>query len=215
MDFLLQPILSYLLLYKYSALFLVTLLGAIALPLPSAPSLMAAAAFASQGYLSLAWVFITASLANIIGDNLCYWLARKYGKPILYKLGFRKILESPTYDWIQTEIKTYKAPVVFFSRFNVPTTIAVNIIAGLSTMPYRAFLIYDVLGEILQVTMYVIIGYSFGANWQSIYNIFGQFSLIIILGLLLFMTILSNRIKRRLMHRRENHISEQNKKPRN
>jgi membrane-associated protein len=206
MGFLLQPALAYLLLYKYVALFVITYFGALALPMPSAPSLMAAAAFAAQGYFSLTGVLVVAAAGNIAGDVSGYWLARRYGKPVLNKLGFRKVLESDSYDWIQWEVQRYRFPVVFFSRVNVLSTISVNIIAGLSRMPFAKFLLYDMSGEIVQVLGYGAIGYFFGANWQGIYAVFGNFTLALIAGILLFMTLLSNRVKQRLMRRRDGHI---------
>ncbi len=207
MDFLLQPILAYLLLYKYWALFLVTFLSAIALPLPSAPSLMAAAAFAGQGYFNIAAVVLVATAGNIAGDLICYLLARKYGRPVLVRLGFKRFLESPTYDWIQDEFREYRFWAVFLSRINVLTTITVNIVAGLTRMPLKTFFYYALLGETVQVLFYTAIGYAFGSNWQAIYGIFGRFTVVLILAILLLMTMASNKIQKRLARRRRAHIA--------
>lgn len=58
-----QNLLSFLLLYKYARLFLITFLAAFALPLPSTSSLMTTAGFASQGYLNIGWMFFLPSSA--------------------------------------------------------------------------------------------------------------------------------------------------------
>ena len=199
MDFYLQSALSSLVLYKYAALYVITFLAALALPLPSAPSLMAAAAFASQGYMNVAAVIFVASLGNISGDSAGYWLARKYGHPAFNKIGLRRILVSDTYKAVAEKIERYRAPVVFFSRVNVLTTISVNIIAGLSRMPFGWFLSYVSLGEVVQVLLYVAIGYEFGANWEGIYNILGKFTLALVLLIFLTLAVLSRKVTKRLL----------------
>jgi membrane protein DedA with SNARE-associated domain len=205
-SFLLQTILSYLLLYKYAALFAVTFLAALVLPLPSSPTLMAAAAFAGQGYFNIGWVFVTALLGNIAGDNAGYWLARRYGKAVLSRIGFRKILESPTFGWIESEIGQYRGAVIITSRANVISTISVNIIAGLSAMPYRYFLRYVIIGETLEVLVYTGIGFFFGTSWETIYGLFGKFTLVVVLLAALGVTLLSRRLQKRFIGRREEYL---------
>ncbi len=185
MDFLLHTLLSYLLLYKYTALFLVTLLAAIALPIPSAATLMAASAFASQGYLNISWVLFTASLGNILGDSIGYWLARKFGKPIFYLAGLRKVIDSPQLQVVERFVKKRPGLVIFISRFEVLATLSVNCISGLGKLSYKKFLAYEITGEITQVCMYAAIGYIFGSNWESVNSVIGQFSLLISLSLLI------------------------------
>jgi membrane-associated protein len=168
---------------------------------------MAASAFAGQGYFHISLVVLTAFLGNILGDIFGYWLARRYGKTVLYKIGFRKILESDTYDWIETEVDHYKALVVFFSRVNVVSTISVNIVAGLLPMSFKKFFAYAVLGELVQVLFYAIIGYTFGSNWQALYEVFGQFTLALFLVILVALTVISNSLQKRLVKRRNAHIA--------
>ena len=179
MSFIQQVILSYLLLYKYTLLFSVTFLAAFALPVPSASTLMAAAAFSSQGYFNIVFVFIIASLGNILGDNFGYWLARLYGKPVLYYIGLGKTVDSEVFRAVERRINHRPGLIIFFSRFEVIATLSVNIISGLGKMPYFRFLPYEIIGEVAQVFMYGGIGYFFGNNWQSINDSIGQFWLII------------------------------------
>lgn len=189
MNFLLQNILSYLLLYKYAALFLVTFLAALALPIPSAATVMASAAFAGQGYLSLPWVVVIASLGNIFGDNIGYWVARVYGKPVLYKIGFRKVLESPKLRGIEERVRQKPGLFVFFSRFEVIMTLSVNALSGLGKMKYSRYLFYEVSGEVFQVCIYAAFGYFFGSDWQVISNIFGQLWIVFVLVAAFFLVV--------------------------
>ncbi len=76
MDYLLAALLSYLLLYKYVAVSVVSFLAGLILPLPSNALLLAAGAFASQGYISATAVFFFALVSNVLGDSLGYALTR-------------------------------------------------------------------------------------------------------------------------------------------
>jgi membrane protein DedA with SNARE-associated domain len=194
MDFLFQTFLPYLLLYKYAALFTVTFLGALALPIPSAASLMAASAFASQGYFSLPEVILVAVLGNIAGDNLGYWIARLYGKQVLERIGFKRVLNSSIFRIVEGRVTERPALFIFFSRFEVIATLSVNLIAGLTKLSYARYLACEVIGEIAQVLAYASIGYFFGDNWQEATTLIGKLSLLAFAVAALFVGLLWKKI---------------------
>ena len=174
MNFLVHIILPYLLLYKYWAIFIITLIASLAFPVPPGTLLMASSAFASQGYLSFFWVVFFGSLGNIVGDNIGYWLARRYGRQVLRKIGFGKMLDSEKYQNIESRLKKRPGFLIFITRFEVFSNLAVNLMCGLGEVPYRKYIIYELIGEILQVTLYCTIGYFVGDNWEAISGIIGK-----------------------------------------
>ncbi len=176
-----ELLLPYLLLYKYWAIFSITFFAALILPIPPGILLMASSAFASQGYFSLEWVILAGILGNIAGDNVGYFLAWKYGKPVLRKIGFGKILENEKYKNIEKRIRKSPGALIFFSRFEVFSNLAVNLMSGLGRVPYRKYLLYEAIGEIFQVALYCSIGYLVGDNWEEISTLIGRFLLLIIL----------------------------------
>lgn len=181
MHFLVQIVLPYLLLYKYFAIFAITFFAALAFPVPPGTLLMASSAFASQGYLSFFWVVFWGSLGNIAGDNLGYFLARKYGKRVLTRIGFKKVLESQKYKNIEKRIKKRPGFLIFISRFEVFSNLAVNLMCGLGEVEYKKYLPFEIVGEVLQVLIYCSIGYFVGDNWQTISTLVSRFLLLIIL----------------------------------
>ncbi|MBP7804833.1 MAG: DedA family protein [Candidatus Pacebacteria bacterium] len=195
MNFAIEAILPYVLLYKYWAIFGVTLLAAFAFPVPPGTMLMAAAAFASQGYFSFPLVLFSGILGNIVGDNLGYWVARAYGKKVMYKLGLRKKLESERYKKIEEKMRRRPGFIIFITRFEIFANLAVNIISGVAQVEYKKYLRFVVLGEICQVTLYAGIGYMVGDNWTAISALVSR-SLIFILALIaLFIILFWKRIK--------------------
>ena len=118
MDILIQAILPFVLIYKYWALFTLTFLASLAIPIPAGTILIASAAFASQGYFNITTIFIVVIIANIAGDNVSYWLARLYGKKVFSYIKFtKKILESKNFELIEKIISHRPGFIVFISRF--------------------------------------------------------------------------------------------------
>ena len=181
MNFVTQIILPYLLLYKYWAIFGITLVAALAFPIPPGTLLMAASAFAAQGYFSFAGIIAAGSLGNIAGDNIGYWIARVYGKRLLNKIGFKKTIDSQKSKNIEARILKKPNLLIFFSRFEVFSNLAVNLICGLSGLSYKKYLLYESIGEIAQVTIYCSIGYIVGDNWQVVSGLITNFLIFIIL----------------------------------
>ena len=192
-------LLPYILNYNYLAIFLITTISNSFFPIPSGTLLIASAAFSSQGYLSFFWVVIIGILGNIIGDNILYWLTRKYGLKILYKLGFKKRIESDTYKKLENKIKKNSGLLIFITRFNVLSSLIVNIISGLSNIPYKKYLFYDISGESIQVLFYCCIGYLVGNSWEVISNYINKILWIVLFIIVIILLFFWKKIWRKLI----------------
>lgn len=191
-------ILPLVLAYKYWALFGITFIAALILPVPPGTLIMASSAFAYQGYFSFPLVLLSAILGNILGDNLGYWLARIYGVPVLSRIGFKKVLAAQRFKEVERLVQRRPGFILFVSRFEVFTNLAVNIIAGLSRVPYRKYALFVAIGEICQVTLYGSIGYFFGSNWERIGAAIGHTFLIIVVLLIALVMLFWKRIIKNL-----------------
>lgn len=194
-----QALLSDLLIYRYAALFVVSFLSCLGFPLPAAPSIIAAAAFASQGYLNVRFVLLSAIAGNILGDISMYWLVRVFGSQVLHWIGLGKYLNMPVFRNIEKTVDTYKAPVLIASRFQVQATAVVNIISGLAQLNFRRFAFYIVIGEVAQVMLYVLLGYLFADSWQALYAIVGKFGWLVALTMAIAITTASNKVIKRML----------------
>ncbi|MDB5188546.1 MAG: DedA family protein [Candidatus Nomurabacteria bacterium] len=179
-------ILPYILLYKYWALFIITFIASLAIPIPAGTLLVASAAFAAQGYFNIVILIVVVIIANMAGDNLAYWLARYYGRKVLYRVGFiRKILTSKDFTVIEKRIAKRPGLIIFLTRFEVIATLTTNLICGLGKVPYKKFLLYEALGALVDTVFYAMLGYLFGDTWQAIDKLIGNFTLVIFLAVAL------------------------------
>ena len=86
----LASLLSFLLLYKYLALFLCVFSVAVIIPLPINALLLATGAFANFGYFNLAASIAVALSANVLGDMIDFILARRFGPRVFEKFKIQK-----------------------------------------------------------------------------------------------------------------------------
>lgn len=174
-------VLSFLLIYKYVALFLVAYLAALIIPLPSNTSLLAAAAFASQGFLNIYVVIFVALSANILGDMTGFYIAHRYGKAFLVKIGLQKVIASSEYTKVETFIEGHPRITIFVTRFFGGVGPIVNILTGLSKrISFGTFATFGIAGEIVYVMSLALTGYFLGDKWESVMTSFESVSLALV-----------------------------------
>ncbi|MEI6660240.1 MAG: DedA family protein [bacterium] len=193
-----QNILGLILVYKYTALFLVAFLSSLGVPLPAGPSTMASAAFASQGYINIFLVIAMGTLGNILGDIAMYTLSKKYGKKILHFFNLGKFATSKQLDEVEKIENRYSALTIITSRFQDQATALVNILAGLGNMNFKRFLTYIIIGDIIQIMFYASIGYFFAQSWQSLYKTMGVFGWLVLLATVIIAVFAATKIKKRI-----------------
>ncbi len=192
MESFLAPLLSYLLLYKYIALFAVVYLSAVILPLPSNAMLLAVGAFSSQGYFSF-WVSLTvAVVANTLGDLTDYGIARKWGGAVVRVLRLNKLL---FFRELEQELRSDAAVTVFTTRFAGALSAPANFLAGIALVPFGTFLWCDFLGNVIEPFAALFLGYLAGDHWN---NFSGPLSIIAAIVAVLVMLFVLFRIHRKI-----------------
>lgn len=161
--------LSFLLLYKYFAIFVVIFLAAVIVPVPVNSLLLAAGAFSSQGYFSFATSLLVAVGANILGDSFDFFLAKKYGRRALQMLH----VKTPSYlERLENFVGKHTGPAIFLTRFVGTIEPLTSLLCGFIGVKFKKFIIYDILGNIVSIGGVLYIGYYLGGNWQAFNGLF-------------------------------------------
>ncbi|MDD5198084.1 MAG: DedA family protein [Candidatus Gracilibacteria bacterium] len=185
--------LSSLLIYKYAVLFLVIATASFGFPIPATALLIAAGAFAAQGYFDLYTIFICGFFASTLGDVIGYCISFRYGRDILVRIGLKNLLISPKFQALEILFARHSTFTIFSSRF-LTTSLGptVNILAGLTKITYKKFLFYDIAGEFIYVILFAGLGYIFSDQWETISRISGDTTsiLVLIIILLVLFTVL-------------------------
>lgn len=176
-DFLLTQVIN----YGAPLLGIIVFIGGLGVPLPCTLLVIAAGAFARQGYLPWHTAAFISIISVILGDSLSYSLG-------YYASGYVLKRFSRTSQWQEAERSFQKwGPLsIFFSRFLI-TAIAlpVNLISGTTRYPFRKFLFFDVLGEVIWIFGYGGLGYLFGSQWEVVNEFVGNFGGLV-LGVIVF-----------------------------
>jgi membrane protein DedA with SNARE-associated domain len=131
-------------------------------PVPGETALITAAVVASQGHLTIELVIAIAAAAAIVGDNVGYLLGSRLGRRGLEMPG-------PFHERRLTALRVgddlfsrHGAKAVFLGRWVALLRIWAAWLAGISTMRWQSFLVWNALGGIAWAICFGLLGYFGG-----------------------------------------------------
>lgn len=191
--------------YGYPVLWLSVFIAAVGVPLPIGLLLLAVGAFAGYGDFNIALLIGITIAASSCGDNVGYFIGRRWGSRTLnwlvqprrlHPVSSRAITKAHLY------FKRRGGWAVFFSRFLFSALGSMmNLTAGAERYPYRRFLLYDVTGEALGAVIPLSLGYALGACWEEGGDLLGAFA--VFAFTLILVILLARRLVRKLLHSKE------------
>lgn len=140
----------------------------VGLIMPGDITLLVAGLLASQGTLNLWWLILVASIGAICGDSCGYFIGRFGGLKFIRRFGRYFFFKEAHLQKTQRYFDNHGGKTILFGRFVAVIKSVGPVAAGIGRMPYGTFLIYNVIGSILSVALYLTLGYFFGASWQLI-----------------------------------------------
>jgi membrane protein DedA with SNARE-associated domain len=164
----------------YSAVFVLSFISAMGLPVGAELSLIGGGAFASgmvagEGKpLNLAVVIILAIVAEVLGSVAGYAIGRYGGRPLVDKVGKYVLLTHKDLDRAEAWFARRGEPVVLFGRFIPLLRSFVSFAAGLGEMAVAKFLLYTVIGCAVWCTALCVLGYNLGATYNSVVKSFSD-----------------------------------------
>lgn len=151
----------------YAILFLVIFVetGLIVMPLLPGDSLLFAVGLlaATTGKLEISIVIPLLIFAALLGDNVNYYIGRRFGTLIKSK---EKILFLKKEYITQTEefYEKHGGKAVILARFMPIIRTIAPFVAGAGSMKYTKYITNCVIGAVLWVTSITLLGYFLGAN---------------------------------------------------
>jgi membrane protein DedA with SNARE-associated domain len=146
------------------AIFLILLLeeSGIPLPLPGDLMVVLAGVRVQQGQMSLGVAVLLLESATLIGSSILYWLARRGGRPVLYRYGQWLHLAPDRLAAAERFLRRYGWLAIVVGRLVPGLRILISLVAGVFAVPYPVFLPALALGASVYLLVLFGLGYVAG-----------------------------------------------------
>lgn len=125
--------------------------------LPGDSLLFVAGTLAANGILNLFFLFLVFVIAAILGDTVNYWIGNYFGERVFLRFVNKNYIESTKEFY-----KKHGGKTIVIARFIPIIRTFAPFIAGVGKMNYLRFLIFNIIGAIVWVGIFVFGGYYFG-----------------------------------------------------
>jgi membrane protein DedA with SNARE-associated domain len=154
--------------YGYVLVFVVVLLNNVGVPFPAEAVLLGAGFILGAAADALWQPMAAGTVAAFLGGICCFWLGRRLDPGRLDKIPWLH-LTPERLAWPQRYLKRHGAKTIFVARFiAILPPMAANVLAGMTQMSWRVFLLYNLAGSALATVSYILLGYCLGKNWALV-----------------------------------------------
>ncbi|MBV9076766.1 MAG: DedA family protein [Methylobacteriaceae bacterium] len=144
------PIAELIAAYGYLAVFAIITLESAGVPCPGETALISACVYAgSTGNLNVGLIVAAAAAGAILGDNVGYWVGRRWGMPLLLRYGHLIALDHGRLKLGQYLFRSHGGKIVFFGRFTAMLRAYAAVLAGVNRLDARRFMLFNALGGLV------------------------------------------------------------------
>jgi membrane-associated protein len=152
--------------WAYLVLFLFAALDVLIPIVPSETAVITAGVVASTGGLSLPIVIVAAACGASLGDNIAYWIGRRYGArlqegPLKGEKWQKRIA------WGEQQLNERGAELIAVGRFIPGGRTAVTLSAGTLHYPWPRFFVVDAAAAVGWASFAALLGYIGGASFED------------------------------------------------
>ncbi|HEY7731703.1 MAG TPA: DedA family protein [Gaiellaceae bacterium] len=153
--------------WSYPVIFLVAMLDAFFPIVPSETLAITGGVLAGSGDLELWLVILAASTGAIVGDNISYFLGAWVGEHTVKRL-FRSEKAHRGFDWAERQLEERGGYLIVIARFIPGGRTAVTFASGYThAMPWRRFIVYDVIAGVIWGSYTTLLGYFGGKQFED------------------------------------------------
>lgn len=140
---------------------------------PCGPVIIAAVTLAGDGVLDLRWIVVAAVGGALAGDSVGFWVGRGGGDAAVRARGRIGVLARRAEPRARKLIRLHPFYGVTGARLLSFVRTLMPAVAGISDIPYRQFILWDMLGVALWAAAYIGIGLAADGSWSLVSGILG------------------------------------------
>ena len=137
-------------------------------PAPGQTIMVAAAIYAGAGRMNIFGVAAVCFVAAVLGDNVGYWIGARGGRKVVHRFGKYVFLTPERFERAEKFFARRGNRIVVVARFIDGLRQLNGVIAGITAMPWRTFLLYNAIGAALWVGFWTTVAYLFGTHLVEI-----------------------------------------------
>jgi membrane protein DedA with SNARE-associated domain len=171
---------SFLLSAGYAAVFVLSFISSMGLPVGSELAIIGGGALASGEVfthsgksLNLAVVIILAIAGEVLGSGAGYAIGRYGGRPLVDRAGKYLLLTHKDLDRAEAWFARRGDGLVFFGRFIPLVRSFVSFAAGIGEMTVGKFFLYTTIACAIWCSALAAIGYGLGSTYSKVVSAFG------------------------------------------
>ena len=162
--------------YGYLAVAVSLFVENLGLPLPGQLVLIAGAVYAAYGGLNIIAVGVVGLVATIAGSAVGYLIGVYGGRPLLERYGKYVLLTEERLLKAENFFNKRGWLVLLIGRFIDGVRQAMGILAGISEMTFRRFLLFSSLGAVIWIALWTTVGDLAGNHITKIIEYAGYFA---------------------------------------
>lgn len=171
---------------------------------------------AGMGVLNIWFVMIVLYLGGISGDNISYFLGRKYGFAFYSKLKnirfFKRFINKKNLTKGVKFFRKYGSLSVFFGRLLGPVSWITPFVVGTYKLEYKKFLPYEIMGVLIGIGQFIIVGYLLGRHFDIVLKVMETYMFVLLFFLVLFLLLYYYLKKKKILHHWKLILKEDKKK---
>jgi len=144
----------------YLALFILILVeeAGCPLPLPGESLIVFTGSRIARGQMSILYCFGAVVPASAIGCTILYFLARRFGRALVRKVGPRIHFDEAKLDKFEAKATRLGPAAVLIGRLTPGIRVPTDVAAGIFRIPYRYYLPFALLATCLRLAFFLYVG---------------------------------------------------------
>jgi membrane protein DedA with SNARE-associated domain len=151
------------------------------IPIPSEVVVPYGGFLAAEGHTHLWMVIVVATIANLVGSTIAYFVGRYGGRALFVRYGKYVGISAHHVDKADHWFERYGPATVFFTRMMPGVRTFISLPAGIAKMPLVKFYAFSAAGSIIWNTALAYLGYGFykalgEEGWNKLQDTFHRYN---------------------------------------
>lgn len=163
----------------YFGVFLAMAIESACIPLPSEIILPFTGYLVYRGDFELWPATIAATLGNLFGALVAYYIGVWGGRPLIKRYGHYILIKERELAWTERLFKRHGEVTVLVGRLLPIVRTFISLPAGIAKMNPVKMAIYTVIGALPWCMFLIIVGEKLGENWDALKPLFHRMDLVV------------------------------------